>query len=62
MRAIASVDLNYRGWGSDAGLQVAAWNVDKVDGRTVFLMDRFDRAGDTRVPFLSALSMLEAAD
>jgi len=41
---------------------VAAWNVDKVDGRTVFLMVRFDRAGDTRVPFLSALSMLEAAD
>lgn len=45
-----------------AGLHVASWRVEQVDGRTVFLMDRFDRAGEFRVPFLSALSMLEAAD
>ena len=36
--------------------------VEQVDGRTVLLMDRFDRAGEARIPFLSALSMLEAAD
>jgi serine/threonine-protein kinase HipA len=41
---------------------VASWRVEQVDGRTVFLMDRFDRAGEIRIPFLSALSMLEAAD
>lgn len=45
-----------------AGLHVASWRVEQVDGRTVFLMDRFDRAGQIRIPFLSALSMLEAAD
>jgi len=45
-----------------AGLNVASWTVERVEGRTVLLMDRFDRAGDVRIPFLSALSMLEAAD
>jgi serine/threonine-protein kinase HipA len=45
-----------------AGLNVASWKVEQVDGRTVFLMDRFDRAGEIRIPFLSALSMLEATD
>ncbi len=45
-----------------AGLHVASWRVEQVDGRTVFLMDRFDREDEIRVPFLSALSMLEAAD
>lgn len=45
-----------------AGLDVASWMVERVEGRTVLLMDRFDRAGEVRIPFLSALSMLEAAD
>lgn len=45
-----------------AGLDVASWMVEQVEGRTVLLMDRFDRAGEVRIPFLSALSMLEAAD
>lgn len=45
-----------------AGLDVATWKVEQVDGRTVFLMDRFDRAGAIRIPFLSALSLLEAVD
>lgn len=45
-----------------AGLNVASWTVEQVDGRTVLLMERFDRAGEIRIPFLSALSMLEAAD
>lgn len=45
-----------------AGLKVALWMVQQVDGRTVLLMDRFDRDGETRIPFLSALSMLEATD
>lgn len=45
-----------------AGMNVAKWSVEQVDGRTALLMERFDREGDTRIPFLSALSMLEAAD
>jgi serine/threonine-protein kinase HipA len=45
-----------------AGLNVARWMVRQVDGRTVLLMHRFDRTGEIRIPFLSALSMLEAAD
>jgi serine/threonine-protein kinase HipA len=45
-----------------AGLKVASWAVEKIQGRTVFLMRRFDRQGSERIPFLSALSMLEAVD
>ncbi|MBN4056426.1 type II toxin-antitoxin system HipA family toxin, partial [Rhodothermus sp. AH-315-K08] len=45
-----------------AGLDVASWGVEQVNGRTVLLMRRFDRIGRVRIPFLSALSMLEAAD
>jgi len=33
-----------------------------VGGRPVLLLDRFDRTGECRIPFLSAMSMLGAAD
>jgi hypothetical protein len=36
--------------------------MEQVRGRTVLLLDRFDRARGTRIPFLSAMSMLEAVD
>jgi len=45
-----------------AGLNVASWMVEQVSGRTVLLMHRFDREGEIRIPFLSAISMLEAVD
>jgi len=45
-----------------AGLHVASWSVEQVGGRTVLLMRRFDREGEIRIPFLSAMSMLEAVD
>jgi serine/threonine-protein kinase HipA len=45
-----------------AGLNVASWKVERVSGRTVLLMHRFDREDEIRIPFLSALSMLEAVD
>jgi serine/threonine-protein kinase HipA len=45
-----------------AGLNAASWAVETVDGRTVLLMRRFDREGEIRIPFLSAMSMLEAVD
>ena len=45
-----------------AGLNVASWMVEQVNGRTVLLMRRFDREDQIRIPFLSAMSMLEAVD
>lgn len=45
-----------------AGLDVAHSAVEQVGGSTVFTMRRFDRDGDIRVPYLSAMSMLEATD
>ena len=45
-----------------ARLNVASWAVEHVSGRTVLLMQRFDREGEIRIPFLSAMSMLEAVD
>lgn len=45
-----------------AGLDIASWSVEDVDGRTVMLMRRFDRRGELRTPFLSAMSLLEAVD
>ncbi len=45
-----------------AGLNVALWEVESVNHSTVMLMRRFDREGEKRIPFLSAMSMLEAMD
>lgn len=45
-----------------AGVNVAPWQLENVGGRTVLLMERFDRDGEVRIPFLSAISMLEAFD
>jgi serine/threonine-protein kinase HipA len=45
-----------------AGIQVPAWRVETVAGKPVLILRRFDRAGRIRIPFLSAVSMLGAAD
>ncbi|MBL4818296.1 MAG: type II toxin-antitoxin system HipA family toxin [Deltaproteobacteria bacterium] len=45
-----------------AGISVPVWRLEKVAGRTVILLSRFDRAGKIRIPFLSAMSMLNAKD
>lgn len=45
-----------------AGVRAASWSVEQLDGRTVLLMKRFDRDGAYRIPFLSAMSMLDAFD
>jgi serine/threonine-protein kinase HipA len=47
---------------SAAGITTAIGRVEKAADRPVFLLQRFDRDGDTRRPFLSAMSMLGAAD
>lgn len=45
-----------------AGIQVPAWRLASVAGRGVLVLARFDRRGPERVPFLSAMSLLGAAD
>jgi len=46
----------------DAGIPVPQWRLETVGGRPVLLLRRFDREGGTRIPFLSAMSMLGATD
>jgi serine/threonine-protein kinase HipA len=50
------------GLASHAGIEVPEWRLERVLDRTVLLVRRFDRAGEVRVPFLSAMSMLSASD
>ncbi len=45
-----------------AGIEIPKWRVETVADRPVLILGRFDREGDTRVPFLSAMSMLDAKD
>ena len=45
-----------------AGIAVPDWRIERVAGRRVLVVRRFDRRGGSRVPFLSAMSMLGAAD
>jgi len=46
----------------EAGLPVPGWRLLDISGRPVLLLRRFDRTEGTRVPFLSAMSMLVATD
>lgn len=45
-----------------AGIKTPKFRLVKAAGRNVLLLDRFDRDGELRIPFLSAMSMLGAAD
>src|SRR6202042_999820 len=45
-----------------AGIPVPAWRLETVADRPVLLLRRFDREEGTRLPFLSAMSMLGAKD
>lgn len=47
---------------SKAGIGVPKWRLENVVEKSVLLLRRFDRIGAERVPFLSAMSMLDAAD
>lgn len=46
----------------DAGIPTAAWRIEKVMRKPVLLQRRFDRIGVARVPFLSAMTALDAQD
>ncbi len=45
-----------------AGIPTPAHRIEKVSNRNVLILKRFDRSGQIRIPFLSAMSMLAAAD
>lgn len=45
-----------------AGLTVADARIEIAAGRPVSVIKRFDRAGDARVPFISAMTLLGAED
>lgn len=45
-----------------AGIAVPDWRIETVAGRRVLVLRRFDRRSGWRVPYLSAMSMLGAAD
>lgn len=45
-----------------AGIAVPAWCLEQIAEKPVLLLRRFDRSGQMRIPFLSAMSMLDARD
>lgn len=45
-----------------AGISVPDNRLHRIDGRSVLVIDRFDRAGERRIGYVSALTMLERAD
>ncbi len=45
-----------------AGIAVPAWRLETVGDKPVLLLRRFDREAGIRIPFLSAMSMLDARD
>lgn len=47
---------------SRAGIEVPDAHLIDVDGRPVLTVDRFDRRAERRIPYVSAMTMLEAAD
>jgi serine/threonine-protein kinase HipA len=47
---------------SQAKIQTPEWRVEKVLDRHALVLRRFDRRGNARIPFLSAMSLLNAAD
>jgi serine/threonine-protein kinase HipA len=45
-----------------AGIWVPPFECHEVDGKAVLIVDRFDRDGDLRIGYVSAMTMLEASD
>jgi serine/threonine-protein kinase HipA len=45
-----------------AGMDVPDWTLHLIDDRAVLIVDRFDRVGNLRIGYVSAMTMLEAGD
>lgn len=46
----------------EAGVIVSDWTLELIDEKRVLIVDRFDRVGDRRIGYVSAMTMLEARD
>lgn len=46
----------------DAGLPTPTWDLHTIDDDPVLVLERFDRCGEIRRPYLSAMSMLDTVD
>jgi serine/threonine-protein kinase HipA len=46
----------------ESGIRIPKWRLDMVLNKPVLIVSRFDREGQVRIPFLSAMSMLSAKD
>jgi serine/threonine-protein kinase HipA len=46
----------------EAGIDAASSELEEIAGRSVHIVDRFDRRGDLRIGYVSAMTLLEAAD
>ena len=44
-----------------AGITVSEFRLEIIKGKPILIVKRFDRIGDTRIPFISAMSMLGAS-
>jgi len=45
-----------------SGITAPDWQIHEIDGKGVLIVTRFDRTGDRRVGYVSAMTMLEAVD
>jgi serine/threonine-protein kinase HipA len=45
-----------------AGVNVPKFRIETVDKKNVLIIERFDRLGEKRIPFISAMTMLNAND
>ena len=46
----------------NAGLKVQEWHLTQALGKSIILLKRFDRQNNYRIPFVSAMTMLNAND
>jgi serine/threonine-protein kinase HipA len=45
-----------------SGINAPDWQIHEIDGKGVLIVTRFDRTGERRVGYVSAMTMLEATD
>jgi len=50
------------GLARECGISTPAAKLHEIDDRSVLVVDRFDREGDTRIGYLSAMTLLEATE
>jgi len=46
----------------ESGIKTPKWWLEKINGKAVLILQRFDREAQNRIPFISAMSMIGAKD